>query len=258
MITMEGNKLNLNKSKQQTFLTGYFVGGDPDFDTSITYITEAVRNGIDAVEVGIPSMNPYLEGDVITRAHSRAYPDFHETAQISSFLQKLKGQIEVPIWAMGYNQDVIQSGLYKELAAKRLVDGFIIPDLPLHKALALRKELSRYHVSVIPVINNGMSDSELGIALQDADLVYCQIYQGKTGTNIANLNELPSFYRRIRSLTDAVLMAGFGVKSAALAEQVWNCGFEGVVVGSEIVRLVETQDQNKITTFIQELSKAKK
>ncbi|WP_342433390.1 tryptophan synthase subunit alpha [Neobacillus sp. FSL H8-0543] len=249
--------MNLNKRKQQTFLTGYFVGGDPDIDTSITYIAEAVRNGMDAVEVGIPSMNPFLEGDVITRAHSRAYPHFHEAAQITSFLQKLKGQIDVPIWAMGYYQDVIQSGLYKELTKNQLVDGFIIPDLPLHEALALRKELSSYNVSVIPVINNEMSDSELGIALQDADLVYCQIYQGKTGTNIADLNELPSFYRRIRSLTYAILMAGFGVKSAVLAEQVWNCGFEGVVVGSEIVRLVETQNQNELTSFIQELSKAK-
>jgi tryptophan synthase alpha chain len=257
MITSQENFFNRVKNDKQSFLTGYFVGGDPDLGSSLTYIKEAVANGVDAVEVGIPSKNPYLEGEVIKRSHARAYPNFHEKDQILPFFKRLRLEINVPIWIMGYYEDVIKSGLYIDLSIYQIIDGFIIPDLPLDEVIGLRKELNKFNVSVIPVINNSMEDSELEVALEGADLVYCQIHQGKTGTNITNLNELPHFYQKIRSQTEAALMAGFGVKNALLAEQVWDCGFEGVVVGSEIVRMVEMQDKEQFVQFIQGLSSAK-
>ncbi|MFC0416431.1 tryptophan synthase subunit alpha [Cytobacillus solani] len=257
MITSQENFFNRVKNDKHPFLTGYFVGGDPDVGSALAYIKQAVANGVDAVEVGIPSENPYLEGEVIKRSHARAYSNFHKKDQILPFFKRLRLEINVPIWVMGYYEDVIKSGLYIDLSIYQIIDGLIIPDLPLDEVIGLRKELNKFNVSVIPVINNGMEDCELEIALKGADLVYCQIHQGKTGTNITNLNELPQFYHKIRSQTEAALMAGFGVKNALLAEQVWNCGFEGVVVGSEIVRMVEMQDKEQFVHFIQGLSSAK-
>lgn len=257
MITSQENFLNRVKNDKQSFLTGYFVGGDPNVGSALAYVKQAVANGVDAVEIGIPSMNPYLEGEVIKRSHARAYPNFHKKDQILPFFKRLRMEINVPIWVMGYYEDVIKSGLYIDLSIYQIIDGLIIPDLPLDEVIGLRKKLNKFNVSVIPVINNGMEDSELVVALKEADLVYCQIHQGKTGTKITNLNELPDFYHKIRSQTDAALMAGFGVKNASLAEKVWKCGFEGVVVGSEIVRMIETQDKEQFVHFVQGLSSAK-
>ncbi|RFU64636.1 tryptophan synthase subunit alpha [Peribacillus saganii] len=246
------------KQQQERFITGYFVAGDPSVESSIQIITESVRAGLDAIEIGFPSSNPYLEGDVIKRAHARTYSAFCQDEQYSiHFLETLRKEIDVPIWIMGYYADLIRTNFYKKLASSGCMDGFVIPDLNPEEGITLKAELTRNEISVIPVVNYRMPDAELKLAVKDTNIVYCQIYKGITGEEIKDLGSLPSFYRKIRNLTDAVLMAGFGVKNQELAKEVIKSGFDGVVVGSEIVSTVETNEIDKLMVFVKQLSKVK-
>jgi tryptophan synthase alpha chain len=244
------------KNKKQNFITGYFVGGDPDVTKSIQLIKEAVASGLDAVEIGIPSKKPFLEGEVIKRAHKRSIQHFLEDKQYVYFLQALRAEIFVPIWIMGYAEDIIYTGLYKKLIKEKCLDGLIIPNLLLFELVELKKELANTGVQVIPVINNGMSDTRLKAAVENSNIVYCQIYQGKTGSEIKDLTTLPQFHEKIRKFTNAALMAGFGVKTPILAKRVFEAGFDGVVVGSEIVRIIE-ENAKELSPFIESLSAVK-
>ncbi|MEK3888790.1 tryptophan synthase subunit alpha [Bacillus sp. FSL K6-3431] len=257
MIAEHQKIIHQVKSKKVPFLTGYFVGGDPTPNETVQYIKEAVKSGIDAVEIGIPSPNPFMEGDVIKRCHARTYPHFREVEQIRAFLKTLRNEVPAPIWIMGYYTDIIASGLYNKLVGDNLIDGLIIPDLPLQEMFQLRQKLQKQNVSVIPVINNTMSNGDLKLAIAEADIIYCQLYQGKTGSATPDFSGLPLFYNKIRTLTDAVLMGGFGVKNLQLAKEVIESGFEGVVVGSEIVRIIEDQNMQHLSEFIKELAKVK-
>ena len=235
--------------QQRNFLTGYFVAGFPSFEESIQSIKKAVENGLDAVEIGIPSQDPFLEGEVIKRAHKRTISHFHSEEQYIPFLKALRVEINVPIWIMGYAVDIVYTNLYKALCGEQLADGFIIPDLTSLEVKDLKKE-----TNLIPVINEDMDEEQLREAVSGCDIVYCQIYNGKTGSEIKSLTTLPNFCRRVRGLTNATLMAGFGVKTSQVVEEVFQTGFDGVVVGSEIVRIIETGNSSALVDFIQELA----
>ncbi|WP_240035165.1 tryptophan synthase subunit alpha [Neobacillus notoginsengisoli] len=242
------------RNQKQTFLAGYFVAGDPGVTESIQYMKAAVREGLDVIEVGIPSGNPFLEGEVISRAHGRIISDFETEQDTLDFLAALRKEVEVPIWIMGYSNDVVKSGLYKDIFAQNLADCFIIPDLPLQEALELKRELPG---RLIPVINDGMADTEITQYVDGCPVVYCQIYRGKTGSVIPDFSSLPTFRARMRKITDAALMAGFGIKSARDVGQVLGAGFDGVVVGSQIVRLIEKNNQTSYNAFIRVLASMK-
>ena len=50
----------------------FFTCGDPDLETTAAVVREAVRNGADLVELGIPFSDPTAEGPVIQGANIRA------------------------------------------------------------------------------------------------------------------------------------------------------------------------------------------
>ena len=42
--------------------------------------------------------------------------------------KRLRREIDIPIWIMGYREDLIETGFYRELARNRLVDVLVIPE----------------------------------------------------------------------------------------------------------------------------------
>jgi tryptophan synthase alpha subunit len=56
--------------------------------------------------------------------------------------------------------------------------------------------------------------------------------------------------KSIKFLTDATLLAEFGVKSAQVARQVLAAGFDGAAVRSKIVRLLEEENYSTLEEFI--------
>ena len=50
----------------------FITCGDPDTDTTYNVVIEAVKNGADLIELGIPFSDPTAEGPVIQGANIRA------------------------------------------------------------------------------------------------------------------------------------------------------------------------------------------
>ncbi|OLO39193.1 tryptophan synthase subunit alpha [Alkalihalophilus pseudofirmus] len=258
MMASQKNLIDKVKNDHEAFLTGYFVAADPSVGDSIDIIKKAVAAGLDVIEIGIPSKDPFLEGDVIRRAHNRTRKHFNKIVQFIDFLIKLRHEIHVPIWIMGYSAEVVDSNLYIEIAQKNLASAFIIPDISKENLSKVRKELKQWNTEMIPVINNHMSEEDIVFASQDCSIIYCQMHAGKTGTDLKNLDTLPLFEKKIRKLSNATLMAGFGIKNANLVREIIACGFDGVVVGSEIVKTMEKEPTEKLIEFIHQLKQATK
>lgn len=240
------------------FLTGYFVSGHPNQEQCIELITSSVEAGLDAVEIGIPSEDPFLDGEVIKRAHQKVLPYYQKFEEHLSFIKELRKKISTPIWVMGYYKDLMKDELYRRLAEEKLIDGYIIPDLKRKDLVPLQEELKYFSTALIPVVNDSMSDEELSHFADKKELLYCALYSGKTGKSISNFSNLPSFHQRVRNLTNAKLMGGFGIKNKELVQQVYDAGYDGAVVGSEIVRLVEEGTKEELLSFIRELASSKK
>lgn len=240
------------------FITAYFVAGYPTKETSIDIITKAAQSGLDAVEIGFPSKNPYLDGDTIQQAHLKAQNNFTSLDDFITYVAALRKKISIPIWIMGYSEELLTDRTYIKLAQSSYIDGFVIPNLQIPQIAEVQQNMYQENVKFIPVINNKMTDDDILTLTQDNDVIYCQLYAGKTGNKFTNIEALPDFYNRMRSLTEAKLMAGFGIKNDAIAEQIFNVGYDGLVVGSEIVRLVASDNQSGLYHLVHELVKSKK
>lgn len=240
------------------FITSYLVGGYPTREKSIQIMKKAADSGLNAIEIGFPSKNPYLDGDIIKSAHQEAKDVFSSLDDFIDYLKDVRKAISIPIWIMGYVNDLIHEDTYLKLAKSSYIDGFIIPDLELKQSVEVQQHLDETGVKIIPVINNEMTDEDMHILVKNKEVVYCQLYAGKTGHKLTNTDNLPAFYKRMRQLTNAKLMAGFGIKNQAIAEDIFSVGYDGIVVGSEFVRLVAADNEPALYQFIGELVQAKK
>ncbi len=240
------------------FITAYLVGGYPTKEKSIEIMQKAVRSGLNAIEIGFPSSNPFLDGDMIQRAHKQIYDDFSSLDDFIDYLHDVRAAISIPIWIMGYTNDLFHEDAYLKLANSTYIDGFIIPDLKIAQTAVVQQHLNQTAVNVIPVINNEMTDEDIHRLAENKEVIYCQLYAGKTGHELTITENLPEFYKRMRKITDAKLMAGFGIKNQDIAEKIFEVGYDGIVVGSEFVRLVATENEAALHQFIDELVQSKK
>mgnify|MGYP001263483807 CR=1 FL=1 len=245
------------KELPDNFITAYFLAGYPDREKSIEIMERAVKNGVNAIEVGFPSKNPYLDGKIIKNAHLSSENAFSSITDFIDYLKILRSKISVPIWMMGYKDDLLKENAYVKIARSSYVDGFVIPDLTISELTEIQNNHLLQPVEFIPVINYQMSDDDLRTVCDGKKIIYCQLQVGKTGNTFTDLEDLPHFYHKIRNLTDAKLMAGFGIKNGQIAKRIFEVGYDGIVVGSEMVRLVSLEEYEALDDLISELVKSK-
>ena len=68
----------------------FITCGDPDLDTTERVVLEAVKNGADLIELGIPFSDPTAEGPVIQGANVRALRGGATTDRIFSLVRRIR------------------------------------------------------------------------------------------------------------------------------------------------------------------------
>ena len=89
----------------------FITCGDPDLETTGAAVREAVRNGADLIELGIPFSDPTAEGPVIQGANLRALKGGVTTDKIFEFVRKLRKDVNVPLVFMTYANVVYSYGI---------------------------------------------------------------------------------------------------------------------------------------------------
>lgn len=110
----------------------FITCGDPDLETTAAAVREAVKNGADLIELGIPFSDPTAEGPVIMGADLRALSGGVTTDKIFEFVKTLRKDVTVPLAFMTYANVVFSYGTDRFLAnaAEAGIDGLILPDVP--------------------------------------------------------------------------------------------------------------------------------
>ena len=75
--------------------------------------------------------------------------------------------------------------------------------------------------------------------LDGASLVYEQLYAGKTGeaNHESHYGEMLAYSR---AHSGAACFAGFGISTREKAEEVIRAGFDGAIIGTELIRRLNT------------------
>jgi tryptophan synthase alpha chain len=208
-----------------------------------------VDGGADLIEIGFPHSDPLADGPVIRRAAERALALGMRTDACLGCLAETRARVDVPLVPMTYAA-VLEARGYTQFSAEAREAGaasLIVADLPAEA----HPELQRVHL-VAPTTPS----ERIRLAAQRTDgWLYLVSRTGTTGPRADLSPRLADLSRRARAITDAPLMAGFGIstpeQAATAAELV-----DGVVVGSAAVEIAEADGPRSLRDFVAELRDA--
>lgn len=261
---MEWNELyspvteGLLKKEKHTFV-GYLTAGYPDRESFFRIVRCCEEAGLSIFEIGFPSEDPYADGEIIRRAHQLTDKSI---AGDLEFWRRLRRTIQAPIWLMGYEADLVRSGAYRKLAEERLIDGLVLPDCSNEQRRTIAGQVAEFGVDVLGFICPPPSDGkETAVeahheknlfTMHNFGVIYHQLYSGPTG--IANTSEdYLELLAEAKRESGAYLFAGFGIGTAQRAEELLNHGYDGVIIGTAIMKRL-AQSEEALYAFVRELA----
>ena len=218
----------------------FITCGDPDLVTTAAAVREAVRNGADLIELGIPFSDPTAEGPVIQGANLRALSGGINTDMIFSFVRGLRSDVTVPMVFMTYANVVFSYGAEKFIStcAEIGIDGLILPDIPYEEEEEFLPLCHQYGVDLISLIAP-TSENRVGMIAREAEgFIYLVSSLGVTGERSSINTDLSDIVRTIRENTSVPVAVGFGISTPEQARAMASLS-DGAIVGSAIVRLLE-------------------
>jgi len=227
-------------SKKKGTLIGYLLAGYPSKLEFLDIMKKCDKSKLDIIEIGLPSLNPYADGETIRNAHIEASKliDVKYFAEIRKITDK-------PIWLMGYKLDIIETKLYLELAKKGLIDALVLPDISDTFRVSLHDEMVQYGVDVLGFVNPNMESDELRSKLENNEIVYEQLYCGPTGSENNGIEYL-SMLKASLQVPNLIKIAGFGISTKEKCKELINSGFNGVVIGTEMIRKLNISEDSLI------------
>ncbi|MBM7049151.1 MULTISPECIES: tryptophan synthase subunit alpha [Rhizobium] len=231
------------KAEGRPALVTYFMGGDPDYETSLGIMKALPEAGADVIELGMPFSDPMADGPAIQLAGQRALKagqTLKKTLQLAADFRKVDA--DTPIVMMGYYNPIYIYGVEKFLddALAAGVDGLIVVDLPPEMDDELCIPAIRKGINFIRLATPTTDDKRLPTVLKNTSgFVYYVSMNGITGSALPDPSLVSGAVKRIKQHTDLPICVGFGVKTAEHAKVIGGSA-DGVVVGTAIVNQIAT------------------
>ena len=218
----------------------FITCGDPDLATTEESVKEAVRNGADLIELGIPFSDPTAEGPVIQGANIRALKGGVTTDKIFDFVRELRKEVTVPMVFMTYANVVFSYGSEKFIATCKEIgmDGLILPDVPFEEKEEFQSICDRYDIDFISLIAPTSENRIAMIAKEAKGFLYIVSSLGVTGTRTEIKTDLSSIMEVVRRNTDVPCAIGFGIFTPEQAKKMAGLS-DGAIVGSAIIKILE-------------------
>jgi len=229
------------KEEGRPALVTYFMGGDPDYDTSLSIMKALARSGADIIELGMPFSDPMADGPAIQAAGLRSLQGGQTLARTLQMAADFrKDDNETPIVLMGYYNPIYIYGVDRFLADAKAsgIDGLIVVDLPPEMDEELCVPALKAGINFIRLATPTTDEKRLPKVLQNTSgFVYYVSMTGITGSALADTGKVSEAVKRIKQHTDLPVCVGFGVKTAGQARTI-GASADGVVVGTAIVNAV--------------------
>lgn len=218
----------------------FITCGDPDLETTAKIVREAVANGADLIELGIPFSDPTAEGPVIQGANIRALKGGVTTDKVFDLVRELRKDVTVPMVFMTYSNVVFSYGAEKFISTcKKIgINGLILPDLPYEEKEEFLPQCKKYGVDLISLIAP-TSENRIAMIAKEADgFIYLVSSLGVTGTRSEISTDLKSIVDVIRQNSSVPCAIGFGISTPEQAKKMADIA-DGAIVGSAIIKIIE-------------------
>lgn len=218
----------------------FITCGDPDLETTAKIVREAVANGADLIELGIPFSDPTAEGPVIQGANIRALKGGVTTDKVFDLVRELRKDVTIPMVFMTYANVVFSYGADKFISTCKEIgiNGLILPDLPYEEKDEFLPQCKKYGVDLISLIAP-TSENRIAMIAKEADgFIYLVSSLGVTGTRSEINTDLKSIVDVIRQNSSVPCAIGFGISTPGQAKKMADIA-DGAIVGSAIIKIIE-------------------
>ncbi len=217
----------------------FITCGDPDLETTAACVRQAVENGADLIELGIPFSDPTAEGPVIQGANLRALRGGVTTDKVFAMVRELRHDVKAPLVFMTYANVVFSYGAERfiSMCADIGIDGLILPDLPFEEKEEFLPQCRQHGIDLISLIAPTSENRIAMIAKEAEGFLYVVSSLGVTGVRSEIKTDVASIVGMARQHAHVPCAVGFGISTPDQARAISEI-CDGVIVGSAIVKLI--------------------
>jgi tryptophan synthase alpha chain len=238
MVAREGrivNRLDNKIAGKKPLLACYFPVADPIVPASLLQVY--CDAGVDIVELGVPSADPFMDGADVAQAMGRALAAGGIWPAYGLAAKTLRQHEDGPASVCMTYADLDFPGL-RAADAWRDIDGLLMVHLGSHPDRAGLEEYARSKdLRLVGFIDAALTPSEVEAARQTSSYIMLQAAPGPTGprTRLAEDNSAKIAQVKASGIAQPILL-GFGISSAEQVREAMAMGADGVVIGSMCVR----------------------
>ncbi len=230
--------------QEKRALIAFITGGDPDIETTKDLIPAMAEAGADIIEIGIPFSDPIAEGPAIQAASLRALTSGTTVDKLFDMVQEIRQSVRIPLLFMTYANPVFAYGTERFLqrCSDCGIDGLIIPDVPYEEKEEFSPFCKQYGITLISQAVPAFEERATMIAASAEGFVYCMPASGTANSPIEASAEAINKLKHTVSIPCAVEIDN------TVPEQgnaVIDCS-DGLILGNQIVKIVDEHKQNCI------------
>jgi tryptophan synthase alpha chain len=219
--------------------------GDPDLETSAAILDALVEGGADMLEVGIPFSDPVADGPTIQAAADRALRRGVTPAACFELLADLRERHpQVPVGVLTYANIVLARGrgAFYRAAAEAGVDSVLVADVPVMEAEPFAAAAREHGIAPVLIAAPNTPRATLKrVAELGGGYTYCVARAGVTGAEKEMELDHADLFGALADHGAPPPVLGFGISTPAHVRSALDAGAAGVISGSAIVRIVESE-----------------
>ncbi len=248
------------KSRNEAALIGYVTAGDPQPKATPRIADALIKGGVDILELGLPFSDPIADGPTIQAASVRALNAGTTPRKVLELAREIRQAHDVPVVIMTYYNPVFRVGLgtFFRLAKNCMVDGVIVPDLPVEEAADYKQAASASGIDTIFLAAPSTSTQRLPkIVEYTSGFLYLVSHFGVTGAKNTLADSTIQLIKKFLPYTHGhvPLAVGFGVSKPEHVRCITEAEADGVIVGSAFVNIIQ-RNQSKLGTIMKQLEES--
>lgn len=224
-------------------LIPFITAGYPDLDATLEVIQLLDRDGVQAIELGIPYSDALADGLVIQESSRIALAQKTYLDQVIDLVSVVNSRIKAPIIIFTYLNPILSKGaeLFIQEIARAGAKGLVVPDLPLEEADYFIALCAYYEIELILFVSPSSSSERIAdIVTKAPGCIYLISSYGVTGKRDDAEMSIGPLITRIKSLCDKPIMLGFGISNELQVAKIASSylGINAIVIGTAFVNQV--------------------
>ncbi|VFP81095.1 Tryptophan synthase alpha chain [Buchnera aphidicola (Cinara kochiana kochiana)] len=242
-------------SKKECCFIPFVVLGDPSIDISIKIIDILVKNGADALELGMPFSDPIADGLTIQKAHLRALYNKVSIKKCFNIIENIRNKYtNIPIGILTYANLVYHKkiSIFYSYCSSIGIDSILIADLPIEESNFFKKVADKYQISSIFICPPDAKTSLVKKIIKvNKEYTYLVSRPGVTGIQpLYSQKLLFKTIQKLKKYKSSPIIQGFGIYKSYQIKEILKNGIQGIICGSRIVHIIEKNIQNNTKMFI--------